>query len=239
MAKGFSNVDGKLLRTVILILSSPGKLTAAHIRGERRRFIGPLALFLVANGFFVAVQALTGTNVLSTSLYSHLHQQDWSAVAQGMVRNHLAAEGRSLPDFAPAFDNAVFFNAKALMILMVLAFAPLLALVFRRRHQPAGAHVVFALHLYSFVLALLCVSVLLAYAELLLGGDGIRSRAVDLALSLFNVSACATYIYLAIQPAYAASGVRRLGEALALATAVAVLFVGYRFAIFVLTLYTA
>jgi hypothetical protein len=238
MAKGFSSIDGKLLRSFRSILSSPGTLTAAHVAGRRRTFVGPLGLFFVANALFVAVQSLTGVNILSTPLDSHLHHQDWSPLARSMVEDRLAAQQQTLAALTDAFDRAAIFNAKTLMILMVLAFAPLLPLTFRSRRSPAGAHAVFALHFYAFVLILLCASVLLAEAELRAGGDGIRSQAVDLTLALFNVAACAAYLYIAIGPAYAATGRARIGKALWLAAAVAALFVGYRFVIFVITLYS-
>lgn len=238
-ARGFSSIDGKLLRSFRLILASPGTLTAAHVAGRRRTFIGPLALFFVANGLFVAVQSITGTNILSTPLESHLHQQDWAELARTLVRWKLSSGHHTFEALRLEFDRAAIFNAKALMILMVIGFAPLLLLVFRRpqRRRP-GVHAVFALHLYAFILLLLCVSILLAEAELLAGGDGIRSRVVDALLSLFNVTACAAYIYAAIGPAYDATGGTRIVKALGLAAVVAVLFVGYRFAIFLITLYS-
>ncbi|HEY0164292.1 MAG TPA: DUF3667 domain-containing protein [Sphingomicrobium sp.] len=238
MAKGFSTIDGKLLRSFRSILTAPGTLTAAHVAGRRRTFIGPLALFFIANALFVGVQSLTGTNILSTPLDSHLHHQDWSALARTMVQDRLSASHQTLGGLTPAFDQAAIFNAKALMILMVLAFTPFLFLAFGRTDRPAGAQAVFALHLYAFVLILLCVAVLVAEAELLAGGAGIRSPVVDVGLALLSIMACAAYIYAAIGPAYGATGGKRVAKALILTAIVAALFVGYRFAIFVITLYS-
>jgi hypothetical protein len=155
-----------------------------------------------------------------------------------MVRERLEAQGQTIAVLAPSFDRAAIFNAKALMILMVLAFAPVLPLTFRERPRTAGAHVVFALHLYAFVLILLCCSVLMAEAEHLFGGRGIASHVVDLTLSLFNVAACAAYVHAAIGPAYGATGRLRIAKSLMLTAVVALLFVGYRFTIFVITLYS-
>ena len=71
-----------------------------------------------------------------------------------------------------------------------------------------------------------------------MGGGGLSSPAVDLGLSLFNVAACSVYLYLAIGRAYGARGISRLLKAVWLAAVLAVLFVGYRFAIFLITFYT-
>ncbi len=237
-AKGASSVDGKLLRTFRALLTDPGRLTRAYVAGQRERFVSPLALFFVSNAMFVAVQSLTGANILSTPLASHLHVQDWGPLAQSLVDARLHPRAQTVADYAPVFDEAAIFNAKALMILMVLAFVPIIALLFRGSHRSTGAHVVFALHLYSFVLALLCVAVGIADLETRLGGDGLKSSIVDLALTLFNLAACGLYIYLAIGAAYQSSGARRLVQTAALTAVVAMLFLGYRFVIFLVTLYS-
>src|SRR4051812_29897824 len=197
-AKGLSSVDGKLLRSTRAVLARPGTLTAAYVRGERRRFLAPVALFFLANAVFVAIQSITGTNILSSPLESHMHVQDWQAVARSLVERRIAGLHENLADFSVRFDRAAIFNAKALMILMVLAFAPIPALLFRGRHRAAGAHIVFSLHLYAFVLVLLCASLAIAQSDLLMGGGGLASPIVDSALSLFNLAMCGAYTYLAI-----------------------------------------
>ena len=58
-AMKMTSVDGKLLRSSRAIFMHPGTLTAAYVRGERRRYLGPLALFLLANALFFGMQALT------------------------------------------------------------------------------------------------------------------------------------------------------------------------------------
>lgn len=233
-----SSIDGKLLRSFRSILTAPGTLTAAHIAGRRRAYLGPLALFFIANAVFVMLQSVLGARVLLSPLASHLHDQDWSGLAQSLVAHRLQAGGQTLAEYSAVFDEAVAFNAKALMILMVLAFVPLPLALFSRPRRPAGVHVVFSLHLYVFVLSLLCVSLFLAVGEQMLGGGGLQSDAVDMALSLFNLGGCGVYIYLALGPAYGSTGMPRVAKAAAMALAVGVLFVGYRFTIFLVTLYT-
>lgn len=236
-AQGFSAIDGKLLRSFLSLLTAPGALTAAHVAGRRRTYLGPLALFLIANAIFVALQWMTDTNILSSPLASHLQQQDWRALAQEMVARKLAARHETLAAYTAAFDGAALLNAKALIVLMALAFALLLPAAFYGTPRPAGAHIVFALHFYAFVLLLLSFALLLAQGEALLGGDGLRSPAVDLVLSLFNLGACAVWLYIAIGRAYESTGLPRLAKAAVLAIAVGAILLGYRFAIFLITFY--
>ena len=216
----------------------PGQLTAAFISGERRRYITPLALFFIGNATFVGIQSLTGTNVLSSPLDSHLHSQDWSPLAQELVRNRLANRHLTLDAYAPVFDQSALFNAKALIIFMALLFAPLPAIVARGSNRPAGAQIVFALHLYAFVLILLSASVILAWLDKVLGGQGLSSGLVDKTLSVFNLLVCGGYLYLAIGRVYPTSGWPRLASAVFLTISIAFLFLGYRFAIFLMTFAT-
>jgi hypothetical protein len=238
LARTLSSVDGKLFRSARAVLLTPGKLTASYVLGERRRFLGPLQLFLIANAFFFATQSLTGTNIFSSTLDSHLNVQDWRDLARSMVARRFGDDERALAAFASKFDKAAIFNAKALIILMVVVFAPLPALLFRKSRRPAGAHMVFALHLYAFVLVLFCASLLVAALQHILGGGGLDSAPVDTWLTVVNLVACSIYIYAAIHPAYCATGTSRTVCAAILALAVGVLLVGYRFAIFLITFYT-
>ena len=80
-----TSIDGKLLRTVRELLSHPGALTVVHAKGRRMKYLAPFPLFLFFNVVFFALQSLTHTNVFSSSLDSHLHQQDWSALAGELV----------------------------------------------------------------------------------------------------------------------------------------------------------
>jgi hypothetical protein len=237
LVKNASSIDGKLVRSWRILLTRPGQLTAAHVSGERRRTLSPLALFFIANAIFVGVQSLTGMNILSSPLASHLHFQDWSPFVQGLVQDRLASRGLTLEAYAPVFDRSAIFNAKALIILMALAFAPMPAIIFRG-HRPAGAHIIFAFHVYAFILVLLSFSVLLAQLDLSLGGGGLRSAVVDKALSVFNLLVCGGYLYLAIPKVYSTTGWRRAASAILLTLGIALIFVGYRFAIFLITFYT-
>ena len=56
-------------------VTRPGALTVAYLRGQRKADLLPFQIFLVANVLFFAIQSVTGENVFSTTLDSHLHHQ--------------------------------------------------------------------------------------------------------------------------------------------------------------------
>lgn len=232
-----TSVDGRWLRTAWKLLRHPGALTLAYMEGARKPHTPPFQLFLVANVFFFAIQSLTGINIFGSSLDSHLHQQDWSALAQTLLDRHLTSTHRSLEQYTPVFDRAAVLYAKSLVIVMVMPFALVLPLVFFGRHRPFMAHLVFSLHLHAFLMLLFCVAVLAAGIDVLAGGGGLKSPVVDNVLSVVNAAACAVYLYAAVGAAYGAAGWARVAKVAVLTTAVAAAVVGYRFVIFLLTLY--
>ena len=99
-------------------------------------------------------------------------------------------------------------------------------------------HVAFSLHLYSFLLLLFCLALLAAKLSAILGFGDLQTAAVDNVLSILNLAACALYIYLAIGPGLWQRGAKRIAQTVALAIAVAAIVIGYRFALFLITLAT-
>lgn len=237
--QSLSNLDSKLLRSFLTLIVKPGVLTRAHVRGQRRAWLGPAQVFFTVNVLFFATQSLAHVDIFSSSLDSHLHHQDWSPLAQTMVTDRLASENLSLASYAPRFNQAVLFNAKALIILMVAAFTPFVMLLFHGKNRPVGHHVVFSLHTYAFVLLLICLSMGIAGLSVALGGPGLSAGPLDTALSLFNVAVCGLYLYFAVHTAYGETGWRRLAKTVALTAALAVITVGYRFTIFLITVTTS
>jgi hypothetical protein len=234
----FSSIDSRLIRSFRNLLRRPGLLTVAYVQGQRMPYTGPIPLFLVANVLFFAMQSLTNTNIVSSQLDSHLYNQDWSILAQRLVSHHLETMHMTLESYAPIFNEAVVTNAKSLIILMVAPFTLLLPVMFFQARRPFVAHIVFSLHLYTFLLLLFCVCITIAAIDVLFGGAGLNSAAMDNILSLLNLAACALYLYIATGRVYGGNGIMRAIKIAILAPAVATILLGYRFAIFLITLYS-
>jgi len=234
----FTSIDARTLRSIRTLVRRPGELTVAWLSGIRKPYVLPLSLFLIANVTFVAAQWATGQHVFSSSLDSHLHHQDWSSLAKLLLSERLHETGRTIEEYRPTFDRKVAVNAKSLVMLMSLAFSLLLPIVFLRERRPFIAHVVFSLHLYAFLLLLMSAALLVAALSGLLGFGGIDTPVVDNLLSVAMVLICAVYVYRAIPPVYGSHGAVRAVSAAFLVLAVAVLVLGYRLALFFITLYS-
>jgi hypothetical protein len=233
-----TDIDSRLLRSFRALLFHPGVLTAAYLEGPRKPYMSPFQIFLIANLLFFAVQSITPDKVFSSSLDSHMHGQDWSVPAQHMVASRLAHKHVTLEAYAPVFDHAVGVNARALVLAMGVPFALLLMVLFARGTRRFAAHVVFAVHFYAFQLMVLCALLVPLLVQTWFGGSGIATGALDIALFAIQLGLSAVYLYIATGRVYAVRGVRRFLSVAALVVAVGCVVLGYRFFIFVVTLYT-
>ncbi len=85
LLRTLSTIDGRLMRSLRSLLSRPGALTVAYVQGQRIPYSGPVAVVPRSQRAVLAMQSLTSTNVVSSTLDSHLHHQDCSALAQRLV----------------------------------------------------------------------------------------------------------------------------------------------------------
>ena len=235
----FSPVDGKVLRSFRQVLTRPGGLTRAFQDGLRKPFIGPFQIFLLANVLFFAVQSFSDTRVFTSTLEHRLLDNElWSGFGRSLLDQRLAATGRTYAQYAPVFDQAVAVNAKSLIGLMVPFLALLLPLVFWRAARPLAVHVVFSLHFYTFLMCLWCLPLGTMIISKSLGAGGVPPLPIDQAISLAMLLASAVYLYVAAGPVYGARGTARVIQAAVLATGVTWIFLGYRFLLLPITLYT-
>lgn len=238
VAQACTNLDRPIVRSFRSLMTRPGLLTTAYLEGRRKPYTLPLQLFLAANVLFFAMQSLTGAKIFSTPLDQHLQSDIWGGVAQQLVAHQLKTRQTSIDLYAPVFNEAVALNAKSLVVLMVLPFALLPAMVFHRSRRPFVAHIVFSLHFYAFLLLFLCISLTVVGIDRLFGGRGLESASFDHVLSIIELIVCAVYLYIAAGKVYGARGATRILTVLSLTVAVGAIFLGYRFVLLLMTLYT-
>jgi hypothetical protein len=192
---------------------------------------------LIVNVVFFAVQSITRAKVYSTPLDSHLNGQDWSNLARYMVARRLADKGMSLDAYGPLFDQAATINARTFVFVMALPFTLLLVPLFWRSTRPFATHMVFSLHFYAFQLLLLSAVLAGILFQGLFNGIETLSHGVDIALFVIQLCLSALYLHIAVGKVYGVQGLRRIATVGALIVAAGCVVLGYRFFIFVITLY--
>ena len=97
---GVLHLDGKLWAALPLLTLKPGELTRRYIRGERAKFVSPMAMFLFSVFAMFAVFQMVG---LTTPTSLDLRTPERAFIAQGLAQSeHLSREIEKLPAGDPA-----------------------------------------------------------------------------------------------------------------------------------------
>jgi hypothetical protein len=224
-----TDVDGRLLRSLRLLLFSPGALSREYLDDRRVRYSSPISLFLLANVLYFFAPALSDFNLpfayqvpgtiglqsLDPAAPDHaerakglahsggqMHSR-WTAplVERKLVARAATEPGYDLRKLADDYDHEAGIVGKVLMIVHVPILAFALAVVFVRRRRYFVEHFVVALHIFTFLL--LFVQLVLAPLNWLADRTGLQiPPPFGAVLPLFLTGLVFAYILLACRNAY-------------------------------------
>lgn len=167
----FLHLDGKIVETLKLLVTQPGRLTAEHWRGRRARYVAPIRLYLTLSVLYFLVAAVTDPveKAVAENRTTFRMTDTPKAVAaaervsQDSVASTMEAEGarrggtagfffrqaarvqRDRIGFARRMREAI---PKIFFVFMPV-FAWVVSRVYRRRAN-YPAHLYFAIHTFSF-----------------------------------------------------------------------------------------
>lgn len=232
------NADGTLWRTLKTLVTRPGELTAAYMRGERVRYMKPLQLFVLVSVAYFVVTGITGTRAFDTPLRLHMRDPRIGYTAQRLVIKRAAERGMPLEAYATTFDRAATTQAKSLVIVMVPAFALLVGILELWRRRFALQHLIFALHTYAL---LLIVNVAIDVGPLTLMRlisrvtESLDAFLMDQAIGVIIIGSMSAYLYLALRRAYGDGSLSAALKTLVLVSGIVVILVAYRYLLFFTT----
>lgn len=188
-AQELLSYDGKLWRSLGLLLLRPGRLTREYFDGRRIRYMSPVSLFLLANVLYFLAPSISDFNLPFVShIPGRLVQQlpatvdaeeaaerQRAANSQGQlhsrwtaawVERKLAARqadkpGYTLGNLAQAYDTESGNISKLLVILHIPFLAGLLGLLLIDKRRYFAEHLVAALHQFTVLLLAMQVAGLL------------------------------------------------------------------------------
>lgn len=164
-------LEGKLWKTLALLLFRPGKLTTEYVAGRRARYVQPLRIYLTFSILFFAVLKY-GPNELMKSepadrpvaSASQAPTADTARVSTKIGTINPAWEAKvkriaALPQGeALALLKTTFFAyVPYAMFCLMPVFALYLKLLYLRSRRSYGEHMLFALHTNAFAFLLLGV----------------------------------------------------------------------------------
>jgi hypothetical protein len=176
--------EGRLWRTLQVLVLHPGRLTTEYIRGRKRAYVLPLRLYLtVSLVFFLALKlAAPGADRVSSAIHRSINDQRFSftIVDIGFAKAIRNADGSftcNLPkrlcdhinerllqpkgELERRWSNVVpdlYSHLSSAVFFLLPLFAFYLQLAYRKRAY--GEHFLFALHLHSFWFLVLLVLLL-------------------------------------------------------------------------------
>jgi hypothetical protein len=237
-----TNANGKVLVTLRALLLQPGRLTADHLRGRRKPYLAPVQLFLFANLIFFLLHPLIGSNILTTTLQTHLQYTWYKNVAQGMIGPRLVERGQTVEAYATIFDGVAADRAKSLVILVVPLFSAAVAALYWRQRRHYIDHLVFAAHVCTFWLLLICV--LLAVTNLTIRllrtvNAFPSAEQVGMTISVVTLLVLSVYLYRASRAVFERQPPWiTVTKAIALGVAFDLSLRVYRFALFFITFWS-
>lgn len=162
------NLDGKVWRTLRMLLFRPGLLPLEYAAGRRRRYLQPLRVLLTAIVVFVlampkgrgftlnigpmALSVMPASLPKGGSIEGTLAHIDRFGVLERQFGAKLGPVAAAPDDVARRFSGLLSDFATPVSFASVLLFAIVLYALFRRRRPLLVEHAVLSMHYFSFVL---------------------------------------------------------------------------------------
>jgi hypothetical protein len=158
------HVDGRILGSLRLLFTRPGRLTAEMLAGRRQRYVSPVRLYLVCSVLFFVTLAWV---VPGPRHSAETHGKDRGATATAPVTREVSATSKGLHTGgdAAAYMHNVWGRAPKAAFLLVPVFALLTMSLIRRRVRFFVPHLYFALHVHSFLFLALSLFLLVGRAS--------------------------------------------------------------------------
>lgn len=228
----FLHVDGKLPRTMRLLLMQPGALAKNYVAGRRQPFVGPLRVYIV----LFLLQAVVGVAVSGpgTSLLERVHDSDPFGVLSHLMSSRPNVDWHSPAVAARVRELGHWLSELATLLIFILV-AGVQKFIFYRLHRRYLEHVALALNVASFFLAAVAVCELLVWAVT-------RNRFGNLQAqlqSLIAMSALPVYWCLAIRRFYELKTLPSAAAAIVITLANAVMALGLSTIVYAILIGTA
>lgn len=207
-----SHVDGKIFRTFRYLVFRPGFLSAEYFAGRRRRYVGPVRLLLTCL-LVLALVARTGSMTMSLgkvrlnllppgppsadTINETIAKLDVFGILNSLMEKESRSKNLKTPAAVEKFNHELKTYATALSFSNVFLLSAFLAILYRRRRSLYVEHLVFSLHLASFVLLFSMLPTPLFWTLVwLLKDSALKTSAGILAFLLLSVEMI--YLYKAL-----------------------------------------
>lgn len=183
------HLDSKLFSTLGLLVARPGFLTAEYFAGRKKRYIGPIRLFLT----LFAIQFLAYTAYEKAAMWDvkKFARFDKGGMLQQMVDRKAAKHGVTVDVWAERVNHRWQKSLSLSQFVTVIGLALVLELLYVRRKRYLVEHLVFAAHYLSFTY-LFALALWPVYAVM-----GFELGPLQQAITIAGIAVHLVYLYLA------------------------------------------
>lgn len=141
-----TSVDKKFLRTLKLMVTSPGAMSSRYINGMRVPFVKPMSMFFIANLIYFLFPLY---NTFDSKLQVQMNYQVYSEWATDIVKKRVKADKVDFRSFETQYNQQSINMAKLSLILLVVYFSVPLALVNYKKSLFYFDHLIVSLEFWS------------------------------------------------------------------------------------------
>jgi len=199
-----TSLDGRLVRSVVALVSRPGLLTREWFEGRRGRYVKPFSLFIMLNVAFFVIQPHTG--LLS---YQYAQYVRNSPARRALAERRLGgANGASAASAASVarFNATLQDQKKTLLAFCIPVMALAMAVLYLGQGRLFAEHLVFAVHTYAFLLLFMGVAIPLLdmaiHAATVAGVGGFVWLSGDQGITVILAAVLGPYVYLSLRRVY-------------------------------------
>jgi hypothetical protein len=187
----FLHVDGKIFRTLKLLVTQPGRLTQEYFIGRRLPYVNPLRLMLVLAALYIFVVSFNHEKSLFNIGNVSGKNPAIQHLAQRVGESHHVPAEQVLLTIEERYHHAASIG----VVVSPLLLAAAMQLMYRRRYYVE--QLVFSLHYLSFVFVL---GVVAWPITVFFGLPGLSRVGTVLKVGIFLLNCW--YIYLALRRYY-------------------------------------
>ncbi|WP_305982859.1 DUF3667 domain-containing protein [Roseivirga thermotolerans] len=189
-------LEGRLIRSMKLLLFKPGKYASDYARGARVKYIKPLNIFLIVNLMYFLLPTY---DTFQTTLNNQVTAMPYSAWARTVVHNHAANESLSIEEFEKAYNAKTSEISKLIIIALALMLGVIIFLCLKQQGLYLTDGFNLALQFLSFYLLimLLLLPGINRQLEIWTDLDLLRS---DLQYSLLALITSGLYLAFELRP---------------------------------------
>lgn len=160
----FLHLDGKILRTLKLLVTKPGQLTVEFLEGRRARYISPLRVYLTFSLIFFTLAA-----ILPRGLDGAVKVKSGETGLQGDTEfeRRLEAGLSKAERDTDLIGNAVMKHLPKVMFGLMPVFALITWLFYRKQRRFYIPHLYYSVHFHAFVFLVMSVYLLVNRAGVL------------------------------------------------------------------------